>query len=95
MRCIDWHQGRKETTHSNNTSKPDGSLASNKEESFRLMLEYFIPEYNHLDGNNLHKYITKLTDKQPNTPDHREFTREDFGRVIEGMEKKMPRGKKE
>jgi len=72
--------------------KPDGSLRRDTKETLRLMLEYFTPEDNDLDDNNLHKYITELTDEQPNTPDGREFTREEIGRVIEGMNNKKAPG---
>ena len=84
--------GKKRTnTQVTTLRKPDGSLTSDTKETLRLMLEYFAPEDNDLD-NNHHKHIRELTDKHPNTPDDREFTREDIGRVIEEMNnKKAPR----
>ena len=57
------------------------------------MLEYFTPEDNDLDDNNHQNHIRKLTDEQPNKPDGREFTREEIGRVIEGMNNKKAPGK--
>jgi len=45
-----------------------------------------------LDDNNPHKPNRELTDKQPNTPDAREFTREEIGRVIEVMRIKKASG---
>jgi len=56
------------------------------------MLEYFTPEDNDLDDNNHQKHIRELTDKQPNTRDDGEFTSEDIGRVIEGMNNKKAPG---
>ena len=73
--------------------KPDGSLTSDTKETLRLMLEYFTSEDNDLDDNNHHKHVRELTDKQPNTSDDREFTREEIGRVIEGMSNKKAPGK--
>ena len=49
------------------------------------MLEYFTPEDNDLDNNNHNKFIKEITDKQPNTTDDTEFTREETGSVTEGM----------
>jgi len=57
------------------------------------MLEYFTPEDNVLDDNKHHKHNRELTDKQPNTPDARKFTREEIGRVTEGMSNKKTPGK--
>jgi len=55
------------------------------------MLEYISPEGNNLNDNKHHKYIRELTDKQPNIANEREFTREQTGSVIEGMNyKKTP-----
>jgi len=56
------------------------------------MLEYFTPEDNDLDDNNHHKHIRELTDKRPNTPDDREFTRKEFGRMIDVMSNKKAPG---
>ena len=56
------------------------------------MLDYFTPEDNDLDDNNHQKHIRELTDKEPNTPDDGEFTSEDIGRVIEGMNNKKAPG---
>jgi len=72
--------------------KPDGSLTSDTKETLRLMLEYFTPEDNDLDDNNYHKHFRELTDIQPNTPDDREFTREEIGRVTEEMSNKKAPG---
>ena len=78
--------GKKTTnTQIKTLRKPDGSLRSDTKETLRLMLEYFTPEENDLDNNNHHKLIRELRDKQPNTPDDRDFTREEIGTVIEGM----------
>ena len=85
--------GKKRTnTQITSLRKPDGSLTRDTKETLRLMLEYFTPEYNDLDDNNHHKHIRELTDKQPNTPDDREFTREEIGRLIEGMNNKKAQG---
>jgi len=57
------------------------------------MLEYFTPEDNDLDNDIHHKYIKEITDKQPNTTDDSEFTREEIGSVIEGMSIEKASGK--
>ena len=81
--------GKKRTnTQITTLRKPDGSLTSDTKETLRLMLEYFTPEDNDLDDNNHHKHVRELTDKQPNTPDDGEFTREEIARMIEGMNNK-------
>ena len=83
--------GKKRTnTQITTLRKPDGSQTSERKETLRLMLEYFTPEDKDLDDKNHYKQIRELTDRQPKTPDDREFTREDLGWVIEGLEKKMP-----
>jgi hypothetical protein len=51
-------------------------------------MEYFTPEDNELEDNNHHKQVTELTDQQPNTPDDREFTREEIKRVTQRMNNK-------
>jgi len=56
------------------------------------MLEYFNPEDNDLDDKNQNIHIRESTDKQPNTPDDREFTRELFGRIIEEISNKKTPG---
>ena len=85
--------GKKRTnTQVTTLRKPDGSLTSDTKETLRLMLEYFTSEDNDLDDNNHHKHIRELTDKQSNTPDDREFTREENGSVIEGMNNKKAPG---
>ena len=85
--------GKKGTnTQMKTLRKPDGSLTSDTKETLRLMLEYFTPEDNDLDDNNYHKHFRELTDIQPNTPDDREFTREEIGRVTEEMSNKKAPG---
>jgi len=92
MRCIDWHQGRREQTQLTTLRKPDGSLTSDAKGTIRLMLEYFIPEDNDLDDNNNQKHFREITDKQPNTADVREFTREEIGSVIDEVNNKTSPG---
>ena len=57
-----------------------------------MILEYFTTKDNELEDNNNHKQVRELTDQQPNTPDDREFTREEIRRVIEGMNNKKASG---
>jgi retron-type reverse transcriptase len=56
------------------------------------MLEYFTPKDNEQEDNNHHKQIRDMTARPPNTPDDREFTREEIRRVIEGMNNKKAPG---
>ena len=63
-----------------------------KKRILQSLLEYFTQEDNDFDDNNHHKHIRKLTDKQLNTPDDREFTIEVIGRVIEGLRNKKTPG---
>ena len=44
------------------------------------MLEYFTPEDNDIEDNDHHKQVRNITALQPNTPDDREFTREEIGK---------------
>jgi len=44
------------------------------------MLEYFTPE-----DNDHHKQVRDITARLSNTPDDRNFTREEIGKVIEGI----------
>ena len=75
--------GKKKTnTQLTTLRKPDGSITRDTEDTLRLILEYFTPEDNELEDNNQHKQVRELTDQQPNTPDDREFTREEIRRVI-------------
>jgi len=76
---------RKKKTKISTLRKPDGSLTIESPETLRLILEYFTPEDKDMDDNNQHKHIRELTDKQPNTPDDREFTREEIGSVFKGI----------
>ena len=73
--------------------KPDGSLTRDTKENLRHMLEYFTPEYNELEDNNHHKQVRDTTARPPNTPDDREFTREEIRKAIEGMNNKKAPGK--
>ena len=57
------------------------------------MLEYFTPEDNDLEDNDHHKHVRDITARLPNTPDDREFTREETGNVIEGMNNNKYPGK--
>jgi hypothetical protein len=56
------------------------------------MLLYFTPEDNEQEDNSHHKQIRDVTARPPNTPDDREFTREEIRKVIEGMNNKKAPG---
>jgi len=56
------------------------------------MLEYLNPEDDGLDENSYQKHIRGFTDKQPNKPDDREFTREEIRSVIGRMNNKKALG---
>ena len=84
--------GKKKRTQLTTLRKPDGSLTRDTEDILRMILEYFTPKDNELEDNNNHKQVRELTDQQPNTPDDREFTREEIKRVIERMNNKKAPG---
>ena len=56
------------------------------------MLEYLTPDDKELEDNNHHKQVRDITARPPNTPDDRQFTREEIRRVIEGMNNKKALG---
>jgi hypothetical protein len=78
--------GKKKTNNQITTfRKSNGSLTRDTKDTLRYMLEYFTPEDNEQEDNNHHKQIRDMTARQPNTPDDREFPREEIRKVIEGM----------
>jgi len=54
--------------------KPDGSPTTDMEETVKLMLEHFTPEYNVQDDSEFHKQIRAQSQGTVNTPDYRDFT---------------------
>ena len=82
----------KSNTQITTLRKPDGSLTRDTQETLILMLEYFTPEDNDLEDNDHHKQVRDITAQLPNTPDDQEFTREEIGKVIEGMNNKKAPG---
>jgi len=59
------------------------------------MQEYLTPEDNELEDNDHHKQVRDITARPPNTPDDREFTREEIIKVIEGMNNKKAPGEED
>jgi hypothetical protein len=92
MRYTDWQQERRKQYTDNKTPETLRLINKGHKETFRLMLEYFIPEDNELEDNNDHKQVRDKTTRPPKTPDDCEFTIEEIRRVIEGMDNKKAPG---
>jgi hypothetical protein len=67
--------GKKKNNIQITLRKPDGSLTRDTKETLRLMLEYFTAEDNEVEDNNHHNQVRDIT-RPLNTPDDREFTRD-------------------
>jgi 3,4-dihydroxy-2-butanone 4-phosphate synthase len=85
--------GKKNTaTKITKLRKPHGCLTTDTKEILRLMFDYFTPEDNDRDDSDYHKQVRSQTQQPNTTADDREFTIEEIGDAIKGMDNKKAPG---